>query len=685
MNKIVINVPREIEYLSDWKEFDLPNFPHILNKQITGCGFTQWALTCNKNIILCSPRRILLENKFDDYKENYLDKDIELSYRLYYAKNEFEKIIEVDKNVNKDDKEILKEENIKKEEERIKKSKEYSITYKNNVKDFLYYCQGIGSFCKIMVTYDSFRKVKEALEEIGVFNQFYVVVDEMQSIFTDSRFKSNTEMEFVSKLQESDKICYVSATPMIEEYLDMIDEFKNLPYYELDWRAENPGRLIKPRIFATPCSTINKKALEIIEDYRIGGKYKSSTLDDSGKIKEVYSNEVIFYINSVKNICDILRLSKLTQEECNILCAETEANKELIRKAFGVTKKNFLGLGSVPLRNEINKKFTFCTRTVYLGADFYSTNARSYVFSDANIESLSVDITLDLPQILGRQRLPENPWKNELNIFFKPLNKNNKVSVEEFKAYMNEKIKDTNNLLEIWNDLGEEKADSKLTLVKNYEIISKTRYYRDHYVSVNRHEGSRPVPAFNNLVMISELRSFEIQQKDYADMCSVRNTINSQFDQENETIINSIISEFESISDFVSKMKYLCLSLDQINEESKNIILTQIEDIYRNYYITLGPDRISSVSYQKSKVEKLYKNFVLNQEIDISSKVIDLFKLGQKYSKAYIKEELKCLYTSLNYKKTPKATDLEEYFNMEPIKLKDDKGWVHGFRLISLK
>jgi hypothetical protein len=40
---------------------------------------------------------------------------------------------------------------------------------------------------------------------------------------------------------------------------------------------------------------------------------------------------------------------------------------------------------------------------------------------------------------------------------------------------------------------------------------------------------------------------------------------------------------------------------------------------------------------------------------------------------------------SLNYKKTPKATDLEDYFNLEPIKLKDDKGWVHGFKLISLK
>lgn len=49
--------------------------------------------------------------------------------------------------------------------------------------------------------------------------------------------------------------------------------------------------------------------------------------------------------------------------------------------------------------------FTFCTRTVYLGADFYSLCARSFIFSDSNIDSLAVDISEDLPQILGRQRL----------------------------------------------------------------------------------------------------------------------------------------------------------------------------------------------------------------------------------------------------------------------------------------
>ena len=63
MNKTIINVPKGIRYISEWKEFELPDHPCIINKQITGCGFTEWAITCPQHTIIVSPRKILLENK----------------------------------------------------------------------------------------------------------------------------------------------------------------------------------------------------------------------------------------------------------------------------------------------------------------------------------------------------------------------------------------------------------------------------------------------------------------------------------------------------------------------------------------------------------------------------------------------------------------------------------------------
>ena len=74
------------------------------------------------------------------------------------------------------------------------------------------------------------------------------MVDEFQSIFIDARFKSDAELELLHHLQDLQRVCLVSATPMLDRYLDMLPEFKNLPYYEFDWKTENPGRVVKPKL-----------------------------------------------------------------------------------------------------------------------------------------------------------------------------------------------------------------------------------------------------------------------------------------------------------------------------------------------------------------------------------------------------------------------------------------------------
>ena len=63
MEKFILDVPAGIRYISDWEGFELPETPTIINKQITGCGFTEWCIRNRLNLILASPRKILLENK----------------------------------------------------------------------------------------------------------------------------------------------------------------------------------------------------------------------------------------------------------------------------------------------------------------------------------------------------------------------------------------------------------------------------------------------------------------------------------------------------------------------------------------------------------------------------------------------------------------------------------------------
>ena len=87
MEKQKITVPKGIRYISEWREFNVPDFPCIFNKQLTGCGFTEYCIVNEENVILCSPRKILLENKEEQHPE------------VLYVKNEFEKSLGIDKDL----------------------------------------------------------------------------------------------------------------------------------------------------------------------------------------------------------------------------------------------------------------------------------------------------------------------------------------------------------------------------------------------------------------------------------------------------------------------------------------------------------------------------------------------------------------------------------------------------------
>ena len=86
---------------------------------------------------------------------------------------------------------------------------------------------------------------------------------EFQNIFMDSKFKADTELNFLAYLQDCPNVTYLSATPYIEEYLDELDEFKNLPYYELKW---HPDRLQTIKIDPKKVFRPNQEIDRIIEE-----------------------------------------------------------------------------------------------------------------------------------------------------------------------------------------------------------------------------------------------------------------------------------------------------------------------------------------------------------------------------------------------------------------------------------
>ena len=640
-------VPRGIRFISELgTDFRFYKFPVkcIINKQLPGCGFTEYCLRGPENVILCSPRKMLLKNKKDQHGRE-----------VYLVVNELEKEVAVDKDLSKVDKSQAFIDTLK---EMVHGKDTVYNRLMNEIKDYLGERRYLGKPAKILVTYDSYRIVKDILTSLGVFEGFYTVIDEFQTILHDSKFKSSTELDFLYHLQQSHSALFVSATPMLEEYLNMLDEFDGLPYINMDWGKEDSTRILKPALKLLSMMSVGTKLPEIIQSYK-EGNFERAIRMVNGYPREIISDEAVFYVNSVNHITSIIKKCELKPEEVNILCSDTPDNLKKIQRKLGKKFK----IGEVPLEGEKPKMFTFCTRTVYLGADFYSLCARSFIFSDSNIDSLAVDISEDLPQILGRQRLFENPWKNEAIFYYRSTCDYRKISQEEFNKEVEKKKKATSDLLRSFESAPN---DAKLTLAEAYQTLAITQNYKNNYVAVNEHQGGTLIPALNNLVLVNEIRAFRIQQIDYKDRFTVFSTIHNSLSSDD--IVNQKVSEFleqyQKLGTFKAKLRYLCEF--GFNDEVVSIVLDQIgeHDNIKSYYTALGPTRLKALGYNRYDIEKELGIVVFSQEL-LETTIYNEFKVGDKLTLASIKDRLGYLYSSINYTATPKAKDLGNYFNIK--------------------
>ena len=649
-----IIVPRGIRYISEmdslFRFYKLP-VKCIINKQLPGCGFTEYCLRGPENVILCSPRKMLLKNKKDQHGRD-----------VYLVINELEKEVPIDKDLSKIDKSINRgDQFMEKLDEMVNGKNTVYNRLMNEIKDYLNERKYLGDKpCKILVTYDSYRIVKDILTSLGIFQSFYTIIDEFQTILHDAKFKSDTELDFLYHLHQSHSALFVSATPMLEEYLNMLDEFDGLPYIDMNWGKEDPSRILKPALKVLSMMSVGTKLPEIIQSYK-SGNFESAIRMINGYPTKIISDEAVFYVNSVNHIVSIIKKCDLQSEEVNILCSNTPENLKKIQKRLG---KKFV-IGEVPLKGVKPKMFTFCTRTVYLGADFYSLCARSFIFSDSNIDSLAVDISEDLPQILGRQRLFENPWKNEATFYYRSTCDYRKVSQEEFNKEIERKKKATSDLLSAFSTALD---DVKYNLAKKYQSDVKSNNYKNDYIAVNEHQGGTLVPALNNLVLVNEIRAFKIQQIDYKDRFTVFSTVHNTLSPDDivNRKISDFLKEYQELGTFKAKLKLLCEY--SFNDQIIGVVLDQIgeHDNIKSYYLALGPQKLRALGYDKYKIEKELGIVTFSQELLVNT-IYSEFKVGDKLTLANIKSRLEYLYPSISYTATPKAKDLENYFEVKLI------------------
>ena len=151
-----------------------------------------------------------------------------------------------------------------------------------------------------------------------------------------------------------------------------------------------------------------------------------------------------------------------------------------------------------------------------------------------------------------------------------------------------------------------------------------------------------------------------------------------------------ILREFETLKHFTDKMRYL-YSLTMDEDVAKQVLNNIYDTSYAKYYWTISASRAGTLKYQKGNLEKEYQSIINPKdtsyiENEVKQKILSTFQVDSRYLKSDIKEILRKIYTELGYEKTPKAGDLDVYFEIKECKITNSLGKQdHGFKILKKK
>ena len=617
MDKTILEVPVAHVYLSEWGQDLLDLLPstgrYILNKVRPGSGGTTLYLESKDPCIIVSPRCNVLESKHLQFPRTHLFKS--------------------------------------------KSDRRGPAVYKSELKDYLAMCNYCSPFPgihkevpKILVTVDSFKHVVEVLREKKILADFTVLVDEFQRLMSDASFKGETDLEFLFNLQGVKSVCFLSATPIDEDYLEEIPDFQDIPYYQLKW---DKSLLKEPNLDARPYKKKDSaKSLcqEIIKGYRDKG-YFSRKIND-GRIVE--SKEVVIFLNDVRTIVKVIEENALEPEDVNVLCSESNESVSTLKK-MGV----HVGELCADKTNPHNRTFTFCTSASFDGVDLYSLSAFTYIFSDGILKWSTHDLLIDVPQILGRQRLSKNPFQLDAVLYYR--NKSKAETRKEAAERIQKKVDNTHAWIAKYEKAP---AEYKKMLVDEVRKRGPKEKYSDDYVEVVDDATGGYKVRFNYLVKNVEIRDWQLAELVYSCPIYLLNTLDRSISEHYSAPSDDTFrKDFSRASGFQAKMRVYSDYRKTHPEAAKDLYGNPfIELKFHSYYDTLGPSRLEALRFREKDVHAAYKDE--EETARIRTAVKTAFISGQEYRLPRVKEMLRDIYKSLGIRKTAKAKDIRKYLDV---------------------
>lgn len=571
----------ELNYDAEYASEVMDTIPAgYIDKTVCGCGLTTVAIENDEDTIILAPSRGLVSNKEAQYPNE----------RCSF------KVLGVDGN-----------------------------TRVSEINNYVDECMLTNQPIKIMVTYDSLRKVEHLLDVCRM------IIDESDQILSLTKNSSRRESIFhmldVAKSLKT-SVTMLSATPT---------DLKYMPEWisEIDQVTMNWSNTIKAKPILAE-RTYPYKALR--EEFLRPLKDNGEVIIDGKSVKSV-----IVFVNSVTTIIDTIKELKLKKEDCAIVCGDSVKND---LKISGVNR--YIS-GKAP-------KYLFVTSSGFAGIDIDAEDSMTIVVSNTSKSFTMVDLLSDLKQAVSRNRNKNNTHYGSYVYIYNQsvFNKTEEELINELDS-LREGLKGATKII---NDgIKNDQLDAVDILIRNNKDYNA-------YTIINDDTGLYEI----NEVVFNADRYFILE---------LRNQYTKGFN------IQSVIGHSETIKpiELPKSVSYVDL-VEYFNKSHKNGVCEWNDYYYKTEWINvieacykLFKKTYNNITEAKQMIEAYgdeYKILVVEAR--------KLFKKGERYSNADIKNTLQKFYDKKKLNRKAKATDMFELFGETGVKSFNTKG-IRGIEI----
>lgn len=499
---------------------------------------------------------------------------------------------------------------------------------------------------KILTTPESFQKVKDAFElmDMDIYGTCFLLFDECHKIVKDADYRSDITLPFDDFFLFNEK-ALVSATPI--SFSDPRFEMQKFQIIRIEPAFE----------YKLPVSLIHTN--NVLEQLK-------RTLD------KLDATDICLFVNSTDMIYSFIKQLDI-ENESTVFCAKKSVEKlknKKFKHAFEQWSKSKM------------KKYNFFTSRFYNALDIeLKIKPTVIMISDVYFSEYSmIDPHTDAIQAIGR-------FRNGVNRVCHIFNTNPNLPVR------------TEEEIGIYLQVSKEVYDKIKTFYDCATSEEARKAYREAlkvlpFNQMLNKDGKENFFAIDNYVDEALLKSsYNAQEKLIASYRS-----NRLFDLD----VESAYFPFGDFERLKKESKYASLK-DKRKEIVRQLELLKGDDeteMIRNYkedlrkadsfiygaYEEIGKEMIESLDYSVKRIKEamiLKQHREKTEGTEFIQLIKNSFKVGQKYTKKYIKEELTRIYalTGVTPQKTITGQSIKEFFHVKEI----NTGGSRKFLLVESK